>query len=98
MSDGGLAPATVRQAHRVLALVLTLAVRDGRIPRNPEVGVPLPRVRRAEPRFLTREQLERLAEAAGEYGDAVRLLAYTGLRFVSWPVCASAASTSSAAG
>ena len=77
----GLAPATVRQAHRVLALILTLAVRDGRIPRNPAAGVPLPRARRTEPRFLTREEVERLADAAGEYGDVVRLLAYTGLRF-----------------
>ncbi|SFT85319.1 Site-specific recombinase XerD [Geodermatophilus amargosae] len=77
MSGGGLAPATVRQAHRVLALVLILAVRDGRISRNPAVEVPLPRVRRGEPRFLTREGVERLAEAAGECGDVVRLLAYT---------------------
>jgi integrase len=38
-------------------------------------------VRRSEPRFLTRDQVERLACAAGEYGDVVRLLAYTGLRF-----------------
>jgi integrase len=81
MSARGLAPATVRQAHRVLALVLTLAVRDGRIPRNPATGVPLPRAVRAEPRFLTRDQVEQLAHAAGEYGDVVRLLAYTGLRF-----------------
>ena len=81
MSAGGLAPATVRQAHRVLALVLTLAVRDSRIPRNPAEGVPLPRARRAEPRFLTRDQVERLAEEAGDYADVVRLLAYTGLRF-----------------
>jgi integrase len=81
MTMGGLAPATVRQAHRVLALVLTLAVRDGRIPRNPTTGVPLPRAVRAEPRFLTREQVEQLADAAEEYGDVVRLLAYTGLRF-----------------
>jgi integrase len=81
MTTGGLAPATVRQAHRVLALVLTLAVRDGRIPRNPATGVPLPRAVRAEPRFLTREQVEQLADAAAEYGDVVRLLAYTGLRF-----------------
>ena len=79
--SGGLAPATVRQAHRVLALILTLAVRDGRIPRNPADGVPLPRARRADPRFLTREEGERLAEGAGDYGDVVRLLAYTGLRF-----------------
>jgi integrase len=81
MSARGLAPATVRQAHRVLALVLTLAVRDGRIPCNPATGVPLPRALRAEPRFLTREQVEQLAVAAGAYGDVVRLLAYTGLRF-----------------
>jgi integrase len=81
MLNGGLAPATVRQAHRVLALILTLAVRDGRIPRNPATGVPLPRVTRAEPRFLSGQQVEQLAEAAGEYGDAIQLLAYTGLRF-----------------
>jgi integrase len=78
---GGLAPATVRQAHRGLALILTLAVRDGRIPRNPAAGVPLPRARRADPRFLTRAEVERLADAAGEYSVVVRLLAYTGLRF-----------------
>jgi integrase len=81
MSARGLAPATVRQAHRVFALVLTLAVRDGRIPRNPATGVPLPRALRAEPRFITRDQVEQLADNAGEYGDVVRLLAYAGLRF-----------------
>jgi hypothetical protein len=81
MSARGLAPATVRQAHRVFALVLMLAVRDGRIPRNPATGVPLPRALRGEPRFLTRDQVEQLAGAAGEYRDVVRLLAYTGLRF-----------------
>src|SRR4051794_21588302 len=55
MSARGLAPATVRQAHRVLALVLTLAVRDGRIPRNPATGVPPPRAPRARPRVPTRD-------------------------------------------
>ena len=43
--------------------------------------MPLPRARRADPRFLYRTEVERLADAAGEYGDVVRLLAYTGLRF-----------------
>src|SRR3954453_17777019 len=78
----GPAPATVRQGHRGRALILTLAVRDGRIPRPPPpVSHCLARARRTEPRFLTREEVERLADAAGEYGDVVRLLAYTGLRF-----------------
>jgi integrase len=77
----GSAPGTVRQAHRVFSLLLDLAVRDGRIPRNPAERVPLPRVTRVEPRFLTHDEVERLADAAGEDGDVLRLLAYTGLRF-----------------
>ncbi|WP_232807263.1 tyrosine-type recombinase/integrase [Geodermatophilus chilensis] len=56
----GSAPATVRQAHRVFSLLLGLAVRDGRIPRNPADRVPLPRVTRDEPRFLTHDEVERL--------------------------------------
>jgi hypothetical protein len=31
----------MRQAHRVLALILTLAFRDAHIPRDPAAGVPL---------------------------------------------------------
>ena len=77
----GSAPGTVRQAHRVFSLLLGLAVRDGRIPRNPAERVPLPRVTRQEPRFLTHDEVERLADAANEDGDVIRLLAYTGLRF-----------------
>ncbi len=79
--ERGFAPATVRHAHRVLSLLLDLAVRDGRIPRNPAQRVPLPRITRDEPRFLTRDEVERLADSAGDDGDVIRLLAYTGLRF-----------------
>jgi integrase len=81
LRSNGSAPSTVRQAHRVFSLLLDRAVRDGRIPRNPATRVPLPRVTREEPRFLTADQVERLAESAGEDGDVIRLLAYTGLRF-----------------
>lgn len=77
----GSAPGTVRQAHRVFSLLLDLAVRDGRIPRNPAERVPLPRIVRGEPRFLTRTEVEGLADAAGDDEDVIRLLAYTGLRF-----------------
>ncbi len=81
LSAAGLAPSTVRQCHRVLSRVLALAVRDGRMPRNPADKVPLPRARKAEKRFLTHGEVDRLAEAAGDYGLAVRVLASSGLRF-----------------
>ncbi|MGR7023066.1 tyrosine-type recombinase/integrase [Geodermatophilus sp. URMC 62] len=50
-------------------------------PTQPGRRDPTPSGAARRARFLTCEQVERLAEAAGEYGDAVRLLAYTGLRF-----------------
>jgi site-specific recombinase XerC len=43
----GAAPATVRKHFRVLSLVLDLAVRDGRLSRNPCQGVNLPRLEQA---------------------------------------------------
>lgn len=77
----GLAPSTVRQAHRVLALVLALAVRDGRLARNPADGVRLPRARKADKRFLSHDQVAALAGAAGDYALVVQVLAYCGLRY-----------------
>jgi integrase len=74
-------PALVHRAHGVLSSVLEVAVRDHRIPANPARGVGLPRrVGRAH-RYLTHEQLHRLAEASGRHSTLVRLLGYTGLRW-----------------
>jgi integrase len=56
-------PATVRKVHRVLSLVLALAVKDGRLARNAAAGVSLPRVVREERQYLTHTEVERLAEA-----------------------------------
>jgi integrase len=81
LSASGLSAATVRQAHRVLSLAFSLAVRDGRMARNPADHVPLLRAARREKVFLTVDQVELLAEAAGEYRLAILFLAYTGLRF-----------------
>ncbi len=81
MTAAGLAPSTVRQAHRVFSLVLSLAVRDGRLPRNVASGVRLPRVGRAEKVFLTHAQVAELAAAAEPFGLVIRVLAYTGLRW-----------------
>jgi integrase len=81
LSADGYAAATVRQVHRVFSLLLGLAVRDGRLSRNPAEGVRLPRVTPEEPRFLSHEQVDDLADACGPYGLFVRTLAYTGLRW-----------------
>jgi integrase len=78
---GGLAASSVRQTYRVFSLLLDLAVRDGRLARNPAAGVPLPRPVHAEQTYLTHGQVAELADAAGEYRLAVLFLAYTGVRF-----------------
>jgi integrase len=81
LEAGGLSASSIRQTHRVFALLLGLAVRDGRLARNPAAGVPLPRTRRAEQTYLTHAEVDALARAAGEFRLAVLFLAYTGVRF-----------------
>jgi integrase len=85
-----LAPASVTYIHRVFYLMLELAVRSGRITRNPAVGVRLPKTTKGEKRFLTRAEVFRLADAAAEYpipeiGAQYRVLvlvlAFCGLRW-----------------
>ncbi|MBA2768636.1 MAG: site-specific integrase [Sporichthyaceae bacterium] len=76
-----LAPATVRQAYRVLSLVLASAVKAGRLARNPADGVELPAARRADKLYLSDAEVAMLAEAAGDDGPVIRLLAQVGLRF-----------------
>jgi integrase len=74
-------PATVRKIHRVLALMLALAVKDDRLVRNPAEAINLPRVVTAERMYLTHEQVHQLAHACGEYRLPTLFLAYTGVRF-----------------
>lgn len=73
--------ATVRKVHRVLSRVFALAVKDGRLARNPAAGVNLPRVVEGERRYLTHEQTVTLAELCGPYRLVVLFLAYTGVRW-----------------
>ena len=58
-------PATVHKIHRVLSLVLDMAVKDGRLARNVAGGVNLPRARKDEHRYLTHDQVDALAQATG---------------------------------
>jgi integrase len=72
----------VIRAHGVLAAILDLAVKDRRIPSNPARGVDnLPRKMRKPHRYLTHEEIARLAAASGAYSTLVYLAAYTGLRW-----------------
>jgi len=75
------APASVRYVHRVLHLLLDLAVRDGRIAANPATGVRLPRAARPAKRALDHHELNRLADAAGDSRTLVLVLGYVGLRW-----------------
>lgn len=77
----GLAPATVRYVYRVFSLLLELAVKASKIPRNPAAGVRLPKVQKAEKRFLSHQEVAALGEAAGDYRAAVLLMSYCGLRW-----------------
>jgi integrase len=81
MTARGLAASSVRQAYRVLSLILEHAVRAGRLPRNPAGGASLPKALPRDKRFLDHAEVQRLAAAAGDYGLVVEMLVFTGLRF-----------------
>jgi integrase len=74
-------PATVRNVHRVLSLVLDLAVKDGRLVRNSAAQVSLPRVIATERRYLAHAQVHELAAECVPHQLIVLWLAYTGCRF-----------------
>ena len=69
-------PATVQKIHRVLSLVLDLAVKDQRLSRNVATGVNLPRVVKHEHRYLTHDQVEGLADACGYPTDPSKHSSY----------------------
>jgi len=64
-------PATVRKVHRVLSLILAMAVKDGRLARNVATGVNLPRVIKTERQYLTHEEVDRLAAACAHCGREI---------------------------
>jgi len=83
MANESLSPSRIRQAHQCLAAILEQAVDDGLIGRNPARRVELPRMDQPEHRFLTAEQVARLAEAMPnhQHTTVVYVLAYGGLRW-----------------
>jgi integrase len=65
----------------VVSQVLKYAVKAKHLPANPADGIELPRKPEGEQRYLTHEQLHRLAVASGRLRTLVLLLGYCGLRF-----------------
>jgi integrase len=80
--DGkGLSASRVIQAHQVVSQVLKYAVKAKHLPTNPADGIELPRKHEVDQRYLTHEQLHRLAVASGRLRTRVLVLGYCGLRF-----------------
>ena len=71
----------IKRSHSVLRQILNAAVLDGRLNRNPAIGVPLPRTKSKEKKALTFKQLRALATECGEYQALVLFAGTTGLRW-----------------
>jgi integrase len=76
----GLSASRVRQVHQLIGAVLKFAVRSKYLPANPAEGIDLPRLPETEQRYLTHEQLQRVAVASGRLRTLVLVLGYCGLR------------------
>ncbi len=76
---------TIENALGVLRMVLSDAVSDKRLIRNPCDGAKAPRrlpvKKRRKDCYLSHKQVDALAEACGSDGPVVRFLSYTGLRW-----------------
>lgn len=77
----GLSSSRVRQAHQLVGAVLKFAVKAKHLSVNPADDIELPRLPETEQRYLTHEQLHRIAVASGQLRTLVLVLGYCGLRF-----------------
>lgn len=77
----GYAPSTVRKDAQILSASLEAAVDDGRIAKNPARKLDLPEPGQPNPRFITSDEVWRLADAINpRYRALVITVAFTGLR------------------
>lgn len=78
----GLSPATVRKAVFALRQCLDAAIEDRRIAANPAQKVSLPTEKAKRPRYLTKDEVERLVDVTPErYRALVLVGAFGGLRW-----------------
>ena len=81
LSASGLAPTTVHKCAQIMAKIMRGAVDAGLLASSPCESQPLPRVERDEMRFLTADEIARLASTIAEpYGPLVLAASYGGLR------------------
>jgi integrase len=82
LEAGGLSAARVRQAYRLLSMILKSAVESDYLAKSPCVGIRLKKWTKQPAHYLTAEEVERLAQAVGpEHETLIYLLAYGGLRW-----------------
>ena len=79
--EAGVGLVAIRRSHGVLRQIFGAAVLDGRLNRNPAVGVPLPRVSKREKRALSASELFLLARSCEGYEVLVKFAGTTGLRW-----------------
>jgi len=81
MRAAGKGPATLEAVARLLHRLFAVAVEEDRVGKNPVSGVEVERVEPREPRFLTQDEVRRIAaETPDHYQGLVTFLAWTGLR------------------
>ena len=81
LAEGRLSKSAIRRHVLVLRVILQAAVEDGRLGRNPCIGVKLPPEDARPMRFLTAVELVRVADATGEhYRPMVLTAGLVGLR------------------
>lgn len=79
--DDGSGATVIKRSHSVLRQILNAAVLDGRLNRNPAIGVPLPRTKSKEKKALSFKQLRALAVEVIGYESLVLFAGTTGLRW-----------------
>jgi integrase len=79
--DNGSGLVVIKRAHSLLRSILNSALLDGRLSRNPAIGVPLPRTKPKEKKVLSLGELKMLAESCKGYETFILFAGTTGLRW-----------------
>jgi integrase len=79
--ENGVGATVIKQSIGLMKQIYNSAVLDGRVSRNPSIGVPLPRSKAKEKKALTINQLKALAKECGDFELLVLFAGTTGLRW-----------------